>query len=177
MIMGQKDVDLIGVLHELGLKCVMSPDGLNKYSQTGLSFNEFLKNLPPEKLEPYNVKIYWPDREAISCDGKMLINRYELKGHLNARKHNEDYINETRTVSERYVRRMERLKADGHPLISTWDSARVSDRALSWAWQFAQSGSPDPIKFFEKKLAEYVCRASLSLQNTDGNGESNSQTA
>lgn len=62
----------------------------------------------------------------------MIIYRHELKSHLAAMERAEERVRETRKLSEQYVRRLERLKADGHPLISTWDSAQVSDRALSW---------------------------------------------
>lgn len=177
LILYKDDVDLTGVLHELALEYVMSPDGLKKYSHTGLSFDEFLKCLPPEKLKPYNVRILWIDREAKRPNSEIIIDRYELKGYLTAMEHNEECIRKTRDVSERYVRCMERLKADGHPLISTWDSAQVADRALSWAWQFARSGNPDFVKFFKKKLATCVCRAGLYPQNVAWNGESDSQTA
>lgn len=177
LIVYNKGVDLTDILHELALEYVMSPDGLKKYSNAGLTFDEFLKCLPPEKLAPYNVKIYWLDREAKRPDSEMIIDRYELKSYLTAMEHNEECIRKTRDVSKRYVRCMERLKADGHPLISTWDSAQVSDRALSWAWQFTRSGNPDFIKFFKKKLVKCVCRAGLSPQNVAWNGESDSQTA
>ena len=177
LITYQKNIELLEVLHELALEYVMSPDGLKKYSNTGLTFDEFLKCLPPEKLAPYNVKICWLDREAKRPDSEMIIYRHELKSHLAAMERAEERVRETRKLSEQYVRRMERLKADGHPLISTWESAQVTDHALSWAWQFARARITDPIKFFEKKLAECVYKAGLPPQNVTGNGESDPQTA
>ena len=177
LITCREDVDLPEVLHELALEYVMSPDGLKKYGQTGLPFDEFLQCLPPEKLKPYNVFIHWLDREAKRPDSKMIIDRYELKSHLAAMERAEERVRETRKLSEQYVRRMERLKADGHPLISTWESAQVTDHALRWAWQFARARITDPIKFFEKKLAECVYKAGLPPQNVTGNGESDPQTA
>ena len=177
LITHREDIDLLEVLHELALEYVMSPDGLKKYSNAGLTFDEFLKCLPPEKLAPYNVKIYWLNREAKRPDSEMIIYRHELKSHLAAMERAEERIRETRIVSEQYVRRLERLKADGHPLISTWDSAQVSDRALSWAWQFARARITDSIKFFEKKLAECMYKAGLPPQNVAGDGESDPQTA
>lgn len=80
-------------------------------------------------------------------------------------------VAKAREVAERYARNLGHLKDNGHQLISSWDTARIAERAASWACQFVRSDDPDPGKFFEKKLDYAAFRAGLSLQNVDGTDE------
>lgn len=174
MVTYPDNTDMLEVFHKLGMEYALGPDG-RKYSDTGLNFNEFLKHLNPEALKPYHMEILWLDRERFNSGETMLINRYVIRDHrLTEKRHAEDYrlfAANLRDTTARYIKRLESLKADGHPLISTWDNTRIADRAIIWTWQFLHSGESDHAKFFERKLAEYVKRAGLSSQN--GNDEQN----
>ena len=163
--------DLMAILHKLGLEYALTPNGLKKYIKTGLSFNEFLSCLTPEMLEPYYVKIIWLDRGPSTPDCDMLISRYDLLSHLAAKERDYECMRKTREVAERYARNLGHLNADGHQLISTWDTPRIAERAASWACQFVRSNDRDAGKFFEKKLSDAVLRASQSPQSGDEDDE------
>ena len=165
--------DLYGVLHKLGMEYALSPEGLKTCRDNGVTYNEVLSRLTPEMLAPYGAKIIRLDREAIRVEDKQIINRYELESHLEVMERDKDRERKMRDIAERYARKFERLKAEGHPLLSDWDAGRVSARAISWAYMSVRSGGPDAGKFFNERLADAVCKAGLSPQDTGGADEQN----
>lgn len=163
--------NLAYVLHKLGLEYALSPEGLRKCRNNGVSYSEILTRLTPEMLAPYDMRIIWLDRDSVCVDNMQLISRYELESYMEAMERDIKREAKMREVDERYARRLERLKADGHPLISTWDAGRVSARAISWAYQYVRAGESDAKGFFDKKLADAVCRAGQSPQDAGGADE------
>lgn len=162
-------------LHKLGVEYALSPAGV-KVRGTGLTFAELLNRLTPEALAPYGLEIIWPEREAVTLGaGRQIVSCYEIQSHLEAReRERQRTVNRerrTRETAERYARKLERLKAAGHPLLSGWDAGRVCSRAVSWACQYVRAGGPDADGFLEKKLADAKpCKAS-SPQGAGGNTE------
>ena len=165
--------DLFRVLHKLGMEYALSPEGLKTCRHKGVSYNEVLSRLPPEMLAPYGAQIIWLDRVAIRVEDKQIINRYELESHLEVIEHDRNRERRMRDIAERYARKLDRLKAEGHPLLSEWDTGRVSARAISWAYMFVRAGGLDAGKFFETRLADAVCKAGLSPQDAGGADEQN----
>lgn len=158
-------------LHKLALAVAASPEGQKQFRGTGLSCSEFLSRATNELLADGNMSIKWLDRDAVNLDDQMLVSRYELESYLELMGSINRHMRRTCEVSVQYVRRLARLHAEGHPLVSSWDDVRMHDRSLSWAWQFVQSEADElyPGRFFEKRLAEAVHRAGMSPQN--GNDE------
>ena len=173
VISWQDGGDLIHVLHELGLEYALSPEGLKKCHYDGLTYNELLNRLTPEMLAPYDMRIVWLDREAFRVGDRQIINRYEVEGHVAARERDEKREQKTREVADRYARRMGRLKAAGHPLLSGWDAGKMSARAISWAYQHVRAGGSDAAGFFDKRLADAMGKAGLSPQDAGGADEQN----
>ena len=163
------------ILHKLGLKLAMSAERQKKYISTGLSYSELITHLTPELLKDSGISIRWLDQEAVCLDGKMLLSPCELESHLELSKYTDRCTRRALDVAVQYVRRLARLHAEGHPLVSTWDDTRMFDRALSWAGQFAHSEANEvfPGRFFEKRLAEAVHRTGLTPQVEDRDNEQN----
>lgn len=163
-------------LHKLGVEYALSPAGV-KVRCTGLTFAELLNRLTPEMLAPYGLEIIWPEREAVTLGaGRQIVSTYEIQSHLEARERerqrNANRERRTRETAERYARKLERLKADGHPVLSGWDAGRVCNRAVSWACQYVRAGGSDADGFLEKKLADAVCKAN-SPQDAGGAKQEN----
>ena len=163
------------ILHKLGVEYAMSPEGV-KVRGTGLTFGALFNYLTPEMLAPYGIEIMWPDREAVRLDDeRQIVSYYEIQSHLDAKEQERQrtflWEQKLRETAERYARKLERLKAEQHPVISTWDVSRICMRAVSWAYQYTKvKGSSD--EFFEKKLADAKpCKVSQSPQNTGGANE------
>lgn len=162
-------------LHRLGVEYAMSPEGA-KVRGIGLTFGALFEHLTPEALAPYGIEIMWPDREAVRLeDGRQIVSCYEIQSHLEAREQERqrtiNWERRLRETSERFARKMERLKADGHPVLSTWDASRICGRSISWAYQHVKAGGLDADGFFERKLADAKpCKAS-SPQDAGGADE------
>ncbi len=161
------------VLHKLGLEYALSPDNIKKYRYTGLPYNEIFSHLTPEMLAPHDMQIVWLDREALPVDGKQIVNRYELESHVETMERDSKREKKMREIAERYANRLERLKAEGHPLLSEWDAGRVSARAISWAYQFVRAGGLDTSGFFNARLADAMRKAGLSPEAVGGDRQEN----
>lgn len=163
-------------LHKLGVEYAMGPEGAKV--RGGLTFGALFEHLTPEALAPYGIEIMWPDREAVRLeDGRQIVSCYEIQSHLEARDQERqraiNWERRLRETSEKFARKMERLKADGHPVLSTWDASRICGRAISWAYQHAKAGGLDADGFLEKKLADAKpCKAS-SPQDAGGTEQEN----
>ena len=166
-------LNLMYVLHELGLEYAMSPNGMKKYGDTGLSLNEFLKCLTPEMLEPFNATIMWPDRENFCTGDEMLVSRFEVQSFQGAEKRADNRVLKAREIAVRYVQKLGRLNGNGHQLVSGWSNARMIERANSWAYQFICSNEWNYSKFFDERLAEAVKRAAQSRRRTTEADEQN----
>ena len=97
----------------------------------------------------------WPDREAVRLeDNQKIVSRYEIESYaeVKAQEQHRAFLGERklRETSERYACKLERLKAEQHPVISTWDTSRICVRAASQAGQYAKSGASDADKFLIK---------------------------
>ena len=150
--------DLFRTLHKLGLEYAMSPEGAAE-CRDGLTFGTLLKYLTPEMLAPYGIKMLWLSREAIKTYGSTpVVSQYELESYAEARERENirerNWERRLKETSERFALRLERLKADAHPVVSTWDASRISGRAVSWAYQYIKAGGLDADGFFAKKLDE-----------------------
>ena len=161
-------------LHRLGVEYAMSPEGA-KVRSTGLTFGELFAHLTPEMLAPYGIEIMWPEREAVKLDDqRQIVSCYEIWSHYEARGRERDRECKAREAAERYARRLERLKADGHPVICTWDSGRISGRAISWAYQYVRSEGLSSDEFFERKLTDAKpCKVKLPSKGAGGAGKEN----
>ena len=165
-------------LHKLGVEYAMSPDGA-KVRGTGLTFGALFEHLTPEMLAPYGIEIMWPDREAVRLeDGRQIVSCYEIQSHLEARAQERqrtfNWERKLRETSEKFARKLERLKTEGHPVLSTWDASRICGRAISWAYQYTKAGCFDADGFFDKKLADAKpCKASQSPRSAGGANEQN----
>lgn len=167
--------DLLSMLHQLGLKLAMSPEGQKKYIGTGLSYSEFFNRLNDEMLAPYHMSIRWLDREAVCIEDYPLISHFEMESHLELMKDIDTFIRRTREVSVQYIRRLARLHTKEHPLVSTWDDVQMFDRALSWAEQYVRSESDKLLssRFYETKLADAIQRAGISSECAAWRAEQN----
>ena len=133
LIEWQNGDDLWYMLPKLALKLTMSSEGQKKYIGTGLSFSELITHAPPELLMSHNISIRWLDREAVCMDDCTLVSRFEMESYLELFKNIDRREKRAIEVAVQYIRRLVRLHAEGHPLVSTWDDTRMFDWALSWA--------------------------------------------
>lgn len=165
------------ILHKLGVEYAMSPEG-SKVRDKGLTFETLFNHLTPEMLAPYGMEIRWPDREATPLEeGRQIVSHYEIHSHMETRaqEHRKaaHWQQKLYTAAERYARKLEKLKGEGHPLIATWDSSRISVRSISWAYQCVKAGDLDTDKFLEKRLADAMRKAGLPPQDAGGTDEQN----
>lgn len=84
--------DLLSMLHQLGLKLAMSPEGQKKYIGTGLGYSEFFNRLNDEMLAPYHINIRWLDREAVCIEDYPLISHFEIESHLKLMKNIDTFM-------------------------------------------------------------------------------------
>ena len=122
-----------------------------------MSFAQIMEHITPEMLAPYGVTMIRPEDVAIQTDQlSPLVTRYELESIRDIR--SAEWYRGRRVVeyAARAAKRLEKQKANQHPIISTWDSERISMKATSWACQFMMDGEKNFAKFFDKKLKDLL---------------------
>lgn len=169
MMFYPKTVDIAQVMHTLGLAYCMSPEGTRKCPDE-LTFAQFMERIKPEILARHQIQLIWPNRDAIQMDEQPpIVSRYELQERRSVRIDERIRLGRMRDAAERFVRRLERQRANGHPAISTWETDRISGTAVAWAGQFAADPELDMNKFFQQQLrkAKPSRRGAFKLPEAD----------
>lgn len=154
MMVYPKTVDIAQVMHELGLAYCMSPEGARNCPDE-LTFAQFMEQITPEMLERHQIRLLWPCKNVIQMDEQPpIISRYELQERRLARSDEWTRMRKMRDIAKRFARRLETQRANGHPVISTWGTGRISSTAIAWAVRFFTDQEPDINEFFEQRLWE-----------------------
>ena len=163
------------VLHKLGLEYALSPKG-EHLRGTGLSYGELFNYLTPEMLAPYDIEIMWPEREAARLENsRQVVTCFEIWSHLDAQVDNRIQTQRIQEVAGRYARKLERLKAEQHPVISTWEIDAIVSRAISWAGQCTRIKGQNVDMFFDAKVKEAKPHKvkKAPMETASGDGEQN----
>lgn len=152
MMLYPKTVDIAQIMHTLGLAYCISPEGTRKCPDE-LTFAQFMERITPEILAHHQIQLVWPSRDVIQMDEQPpIVSSYELQERRSVRLDERIRLGRMRDAAERFARRLERQRANGHPAISTWETDRISGTAVAWAGQFVTDPELDMNKFFEQQL-------------------------
>ena len=83
-----------------------------------------------------------------------VASRYELDLYREIYDKSIKQLRDQRAYAERIARRLESVKAQGHPVISTWDSKTISIKSVLWSFMFVRGEENDFVKFFDRKVQE-----------------------
>lgn len=119
------------IMHRIGLNLAMEQLA-SKPRRGNLTFGELMDSLTPEMLAPYGANILRSSVEAIPVDrDATVIGRYEINSFFLFQQDTQRRIRRMRDYALRFARRLEKEKANGHPVISTWNSLVISSSAVA----------------------------------------------
>lgn len=140
------------IMHKIGLDLAMERL-VSKPRHGDLTFGELMDSLTPEMLAPYGANILRSSVEAIPMErNATVIGRYEMDSFWLLQQDTERRIRKMRDYALRFAQKLEKERANGHPIISTWNSPAISGFAVAWAEQFAWGDEKDSSKFFKRQL-------------------------
>ena len=156
MLLSPKKCDFDQILHRIGLElCTEQIKKNPSKTPTELTFEQLMERLTPEMLRPYGITLFWPRENVKQVDGKYPVaSRYELDLYREIYDKSIKQVRDQRTYAERIARRLESVKAQGHPVISTWDSKTISIKSVLWSFMFVRGEENDFVKFFDRKVQE-----------------------
>ena len=172
--------DFLQIVHNVAVDLCLKNEDRQLCKEDGMSFAQAMEYVTPEMLAPYGVTMIRSTDAAIQTDQlPPLVNRYELETIRDVRKNERRRALAVVEYAERAARRLETQRANQHPVVSTWGSEKISERAASWAWQFVVGKEKDFGEFVEKRLNRMLTHPAyrdLSPDHASGDPETYDST-
>lgn len=140
VILSSKDNrDYDEILHRVALEICASAQGKKLCKgASGLSFGELMEIITPEMLAPYGVVMDRLRDSAEQMDNTPpVVNRCEMKLYREFCDECNRQLHDIIDNAEQIAKRLEALRLDGHPVISTWSPVIIPSKGISWAYQYA----------------------------------------
>lgn len=142
-------------LHDIGLEYCKTK-GRDLYNREGgLSLPQLLRNTPSELFAKHGVTLTWLSEKVVSADQETkVVGKYELDTYYNTVNMYSDKFRRLYDSAKKIVYRLEKQRANNHPVISTWSAGKIAAKALMWSREF--TGEKNYLHeldiFFQKKL-------------------------
>lgn len=146
-------------LHEIGLQLTLTQK-FHDARVGGLRLKDALEALDQEMLTPYGMHLIRLPKDAVNADtASNLIEAFEAENWQKSRNEHNAFKYTMRDYAGRIAKRLEREKAKGHKVISTWGTDMICKNAMVWAGDFVEMFTPERSSpkfepFFQDRLAK-----------------------